>query len=626
MKSTFSRAFYFKSLNILYYGTVAFFCGCSKNNRVIKKIQERAFSKIGKALNWDIKITSLRMTKHKYISIEQVTLQVSKGVKLTISNLKCTISLKGFFKGDLITRIDANCIRFSFPASTSMRKDNIQQMKAQEYFYKIFQRRTFRRIFYILNSGIKFCPSCIDIKCIEWTWFQCREEILARISGFILQNSLFTFNIESQAFIRRIISVKGHFDKEKKSFLLEDTASFGISSDTSQLIFIKNNSSLSYKTIKAEVQILSRKSILFNLSLKGLGLYCPKLLRENIEIETLGINLNLKLSNRLFQITKNSEISYNNVCLTPVIIYYFPNLIKLTLSSTNLSIANITDSYRYFIYKPLYDFIFGGKCSLVKLIFAFETTKPYKYYFNHEASWDEIKVLKVPDKWPDLSKPFTHSIYENGDLIKQIYLSEQNKNFIPLNEIPNILQEIILFCEDPKFYLHKGVDDGFIGRAIVQDILNKCMVRGGSTITMQVVRNLFLGHEKTIGRKIEEILISLLIENVFQITKSRILELYFNIIEFGPSIYGLKEACRFYFSKTPGELSILEIMILSYIIPRPKYFLDAFLSSSEQLKRNLKYRIQILSKVFINRNIISQNDIDSLGMNVCVKGRKLNLS
>jgi hypothetical protein len=132
-------------------------------------------------------------------------------------------------------------------------------------------------------------------------------------------------------------------------------------------------------------------------------------------------------------------------------------------------------------------------------------------------------------------------------------------------------------AEDPSFYRNRGFVEESIRKSLATDFKEKKFKRGGSTISMQLVKNTFLSREKTLSRKIEEIMIVWLIENNDVMTKDRMLEVYFNIIEWGPDIYGIGEASRYYFNKTPGELTVGESIYLASIVPHPKTGLYSFL-------------------------------------------------
>lgn len=207
-----------------------------------------------------------------------------------------------------------------------------------------------------------------------------------------------------------------------------------------------------------------------------------------------------------------------------------------------------------------------------------------------------------------INGPFTHVPVKDGKRMVQVRLDDIKANqFLNLEYIPEQLIAIILFAEDPGFYKHIGVDPFFIGYAIAVNISSRRVIRGASTITMQLVKNLFLENDRSLIRKIEEIVISLLLENYFHISKKRILEIYLNIIEFGPGVYGVNDAALFYFGKKIDELTITECISLTYIIPRPIHFYDALILKSSQLARNLSNHIQRMRMLLLKKNVITED-------------------
>src|SRR6185436_18879584 len=113
-------------------------------------------------------------------------------------------------------------------------------------------------------------------------------------------------------------------------------------------------------------------------------------------------------------------------------------------------------------------------------------------------------------------------------------------------------------------------------KSIAQNYKAGKFVRGGSTITMQLVKNVFLSRNKTVARKAEEALIVWLIESNRLVSKERMFEIYLNIVELGPNIYGVNEASRFYFNKKVSELTMSESIFLASLLPRPKWFKYCF--------------------------------------------------
>lgn len=211
------------------------------------------------------------------------------------------------------------------------------------------------------------------------------------------------------------------------------------------------------------------------------------------------------------------------------------------------------------------------------------------------------------------------AIINKDFLLKALYKKrgdELQSNYIAFDEIPTQLINAVICTEDPNFWKHHGIDFFFIGYALDSNIKSNKITRGASTITMQLIRNLFLHHNRTIMRKLEESIITILFENYFQVDKKTIFEVYINIIEFAPKIYGIKEACSFYFNKTPFELTLIENLVLTYIIPRPKHFLEALESGSIQLRQNLSNHINMYNKVMLNKKLITLEEYNNLGQQI----------
>lgn len=159
----------------------------------------------------------------------------------------------------------------------------------------------------------------------------------------------------------------------------------------------------------------------------------------------------------------------------------------------------------------------------------------------------------------DLNKNTLDYIFKKENRVWSNY-SQINKYFI----------DFVITAEDDSFYYHSGIDIKEIKNSIKANFGKRCYSRGASTITQQLVKNLFLDKEKTIIRKLRELSLSLKIEKT--LTKKRIIEYYMNVIEWGPGIYGAEAAARYYFDKPNSELSLNQISFLTMIIPNPKKF------------------------------------------------------
>ena len=164
---------------------------------------------------------------------------------------------------------------------------------------------------------------------------------------------------------------------------------------------------------------------------------------------------------------------------------------------------------------------------------------------------------------------------EKLDRLKAIRASVDERisareHYVPLEEIPRSLRQAIVAVEDTRFYSHKGFDPEGIARATVVNVEAGQIEEGGSTITQQLVKNLFLTQEQSFTRKIEEIFLAIKLEKNF--TKDEILELYLNTIYFGSNFYGIYEAAEGYFGKEPWELTLAESAMLAGLPQAPSIY------------------------------------------------------
>lgn len=135
------------------------------------------------------------------------------------------------------------------------------------------------------------------------------------------------------------------------------------------------------------------------------------------------------------------------------------------------------------------------------------------------------------------------------------------KSYIRLNDIPLPMQQAIIAVEDSRFYQHMGFDIEGILRATLVNVQTGSFAEGGSTITQQLVKNLFLSQERTMGRKLEEFVLAVDVE--LRYSKEEILEMYLNTIYFGSGAYGIGEASAIYFGKPPFHLNLAECAMLA---------------------------------------------------------------
>lgn len=206
-----------------------------------------------------------------------------------------------------------------------------------------------------------------------------------------------------------------------------------------------------------------------------------------------------------------------------------------------------------------------------------------------------------------LNEPFVYTAYENGEPVRSFEIGEENPNFRPIEAISPILRMAIMQSEDGGFYHHNGFLPGSIREALIHDIKERRFARGGSTISMQLVKNVFLSRNKTIARKLEEAMIVWLIESNRLSSKDRMYEVYLNMAEWGPLVYGASEASHYYFNKEASALLLNEAIFLASIIPKPKYVFGCF-TDSLQLKPHYEGYYQVIAERLVAKGLITEEE------------------
>lgn len=153
-------------------------------------------------------------------------------------------------------------------------------------------------------------------------------------------------------------------------------------------------------------------------------------------------------------------------------------------------------------------------------------------------------------------------------------LCPSSKQYVSLAHISKFLQNALLLTEDSGFYQHNGFDQEGIEHCIEKMKQKGRIVCGGSTITQQLAKNMFLTREKNFVRKGLEALITIKIEKT--LTKKEILERYLNVVQFGKNIFGVKQAAQFYFKKTPAQLNVTESAFLAMVLPNPEKYSQSY--------------------------------------------------
>ena len=218
-------------------------------------------------------------------------------------------------------------------------------------------------------------------------------------------------------------------------------------------------------------------------------------------------------------------------------------------------------------------------------IFLFICTVTIVVSISFYLSLPDVSWLK--EKNPRTTAMMQHRIDESAKKGKKLKIQQR---WVSYKKIPKKLRQAVRVSEDAAFYRHEGIDFDELKESFRKNWEKGEIVRGGSTITQQLAKNLFLSTDRSYFRKIKEYFIARRLEAA--LSKSRIFHLYLNIIEFGPGIFGVQAASRYYFGKNVGQLTLGEMVRLAAIIPRPLKITPN--SSSRWLKWKSKWILRKL--------------------------------
>lgn len=220
---------------------------------------------------------------------------------------------------------------------------------------------------------------------------------------------------------------------------------------------------------------------------------------------------------------------------------------------------------------------------------------------------NRCKIVDEPADSPKrLQEPFEHYVeVEKGEWLSFI-VGPENPDFVPIADIsPNLIKSI-LTTEDGAFYKHHGFIVSEFRTALVSDLKARAFRHGASSITMQMVKNVLLYREKTLARKLQELFLTWHVENTLD--KDRILEIYFNVIEYGPSLYGIGPAARHYFGKAAKDLTPKEAAFFSSILPNPKDRYRQYCQGS--LFKWTEAKVDRILLLMLKRERITQEEYD----------------
>jgi len=357
-----------------------------------------------------------------------------------------------------------------------------------------------------------------------------------------------------------------------------------------------------------------------NWSINHLLINHPKISQKDVVIPRAAIDCNMFIAANSVRIDSSSKAYLNELTIRPFIQYTLgKKKYALKIDTDETDAQTFFDAFPIGLFNTLEGIKVRGRLSY-HLNFFLDEENPWRCVFNSELKKKDFGIISFgTTNFQKLNSEFTYQPYEFGRATRSFMVGQSNPNFVAIDRISDFLKNALLTSEDPLFFSHRGFYMEAFRQSIATNFVNKKFKRGGSTISMQLVKNVFLSRNKTVARKLEEMIIVWLIENNRLSSKQRMFEVYLNIIEWAPNIYGIGEAARFYFDKTPSQLNLGESIFLASIVPKPKKFKYSF-QANGKLKPSMHGYFKFIGGLMVRRGKVSDFDTVNMYNSVVLRG------
>lgn len=566
-------------------GAAAFAFGMAKRGEYLSKAVVKAQQKLKSAYSLDFQVADYKFDGLTTVVFDSVVIiPENRDTLLSMSRLGLSVRVWPLLFGEvkisdldlldghitLVKRDSVSNYDFLFNRN---KKDSVvtDASKEQNFAIKVEQ---------LANQIFAKIPANMNMRNFEISYRDDAIQQKIRVPEAVINNGDF----ETSLFLNENEAewvFKGNVDSDDQTLQLE------ISSKQKDVLlpFLKSKFGLSVSFDKLLFDLSSIKRVKQDLlqingvfSYENLVINHRRISDEAVILPEATAEGGIEISSNYIAIKEGSKITVKDFTLEPtakVIIKPSP-IIELGVHTGMFKAQNFFDALPKGLFESLEGVEVEGDVAF-NLDFSVELDKPENIVFQSSVDDVDVKVLKWGKANIDtLNQPFEYEAYKDTILWRRIVVGPTNPNFIPFNQIPNVVKTTVRNTEDPFFYTHNGFEEEAFKLSIVTNLKEKKFKRGASTISMQLIKNVFLNRKKTMNRKFEEILLVWLMEVSGDLSKDRQLEIYLNVIEWGNNVYGIEEAAQYYFGKKAVDLNLGESLYLSSIIPRPKTGLSSF--------------------------------------------------
>ncbi|WP_026897452.1 biosynthetic peptidoglycan transglycosylase [Daejeonella oryzae] len=591
-------------LIILIGGSIAY----TKREALLKVAIEKAIRKAKNDYNLNVKIKTARFAGLKTIDFEEISIVPENRDSLAfIKNFKVGIKLFPLILGDIkLAEVSMTDSWISLRKKDSIsnydflfRKKGVDSVKSS---HKVNLAELANNL---LNQMLYKIPDDMDIRNFEIRLQENANKITLNTSSATIDNGQVksTILINGKESVWHVQGSVDPGDKQLDLMLFADGKKVEL-----PYLEKKLGLKLNFDTISTQMKRVQRDGDEFKISgswaVKNLLVNHPRIASNDIVVPSGSIDADMVFGENYVSIDSTSTIHLQNIEANPFIKYTLGanKIYELKLRTKELDAQQLFDAFPHGLFESLDGMKVTGKLQY-DLNFRLDTKYPDQVVFDSRLRKNNFKVVNWgATNLGKINSSFVYTPYEYGKPMRNITIGPQNPDYTPINQISPYLRNALLTAEDPSFYSHNGFVEESIRKSIATNFKEKAFKRGGSTISMQLVKNVYLNRQKTIARKIEEILIVWIIENTNLSSKQRMFEVYLNLIEWGKNVYGIGEASRHYFNKHPSQLDLGESIFLASIVPKPKSGMYYF-QGDGTLKTGLRGYFRLIGGIMQRRGL-----------------------
>lgn len=584
---------------------------------LLQKAIAKASNKIDKEYNCTFSVKEAKFDGITGIDLSEIALVPQNADTLfSIQKMKTSVSFWHLLVGEIqlgTLKVNNGFVQLinnkkgkNFQAFINKKNENSTEKKAEKRNYAELAHN-------IISKALNLIPTDMKLENLVFKLDDNGKKAIIDIKKLVLVDKQLdtNINVKTNTFAQRW-RIKGFADPRNNK---TDISFFNLDTGAIKVPYFDERFNLksSFDSIRLNVENINMDGDELHIdgfsTISNLKVNHPKIASKDVVIKNAKFDYHFLLGSDFISVDSSSTMEFNKIKFHPFLafdteqdtVYKFKVAIpKMKAQDFIWSLPNgLFSNFQGMEAEGNFDYF---------LNFIFNKNKPNQLVFDSKLNKEGLKITKYgAANLNKLNGEFVYRAIIKNVEQRPVLVGNANPNYTPLNQISPYLRKSVLTTEDPSFFSHHGFIAEAFKQSILKNIKTKQFSRGASTISMQLIKNVFLTRQKTLSRKLEEILLVYILENNRIASKERMLEVYFNIIEWGPNVYGIGEASHFYFQKKPSELTLNECIYLANIIPSPKKFMYQF-NDEGNLKSFAITKQKYLTNLMMRRGILSTDD------------------